>query len=89
MTFRPRVRLIFRLVRNREELGMYTQISLFVKHYSQEKRREMKLYFPRTENFFGSLEHRFSNQFFRLQDETFNPQIRVSALTSYPNVKKF
>ena len=35
------------------------------------------------------LEHRFSNQFFILQDETFNPKTMVSALTSYPNVKKF
>ncbi len=51
MTFLPKIRLIFRLVRNREELGMYTQISLFVKHDTQEKIRKMKLYFPRTENF--------------------------------------
>ncbi len=36
-----------------------------------------------------SLEHRFSNQFFILQDETFNLKTTVSALTSQPNVKKF
>ena len=36
-----------------------------------------------------ALEHRFSNQFFILQDETFNPKTRVSALTFYPNIKKF
>ena len=35
------------------------------------------------------LEHRFSNQFFILQDETFNLKTTVSALTSQPNVKKF
>ncbi len=36
-----------------------------------------------------ALEHRFSNQFFILQDETFNLKTTVSALTSQPNVKKF
>ncbi len=50
----------------------------------------------RTEWSFGTtrfnilmLEHRFSNQFFILQDETFNLKTTVSALTSQPNVKKF
>ncbi len=36
-----------------------------------------------------TLEHRFSNQFFILQDEIFNLKTTVSALTSQPNVKKF